>query len=275
MLASLIIVFREILEAGLVVGLVLAGTRGVPGRSLWVAGGIGSGVLGAFIVAFFAERLYAAFAGSGQELFNAAVLGTAVLMLGWHNIWMGGHGRAIAAQSREIGRAVAGGERTLLAIALVVALAVLREGSEVVLFLFGIAAGGGEAAGMATGSALGILGGGVLSAVLYLGLLRIPLRHLFGVTSWMITLLAAGMASQCVFYLGRAGVLPFLADELWDTSWLLRDDSLLGLTFKTLVGYTDRPSGMQLLAWLATIIAIAGLQTMLRTEPGASRQQSA
>ena len=65
MLASLVIVFREVIEAGLIVGIVLAATRGVPRRGLWVAGGVIGGTLGACVVAAFAGELGALFNGSG------------------------------------------------------------------------------------------------------------------------------------------------------------------------------------------------------------------
>ena len=74
MLGALIIVFREVLEAGLIVGIVMAATQGVPGRGRWISLGIAAGVLGACIVALFAGGISEAFEGSGQELLNAAVL---------------------------------------------------------------------------------------------------------------------------------------------------------------------------------------------------------
>ena len=98
MLAALIIVFREVFEAGLIVGIVLAVTRAVAGRGWWISGGVAAGVLGACIVAAFAGALSSAFAGVGQEMFNAAVLGLAVVMLTWHNVWMARHGRELAAE---------------------------------------------------------------------------------------------------------------------------------------------------------------------------------
>src|SRR5690242_10681816 len=140
MLGALVIVFREVLEAGLIVGIVMAATRGVAGRGRWIGIGIGGGVLGAAFVAFFAGAISQAFQGAGQELFNAAVLATAVVMLMWHNAWMARHGREIAAEMRNIGTAVSEGAKPLTALAIVVGVAVLREGSEVVLFLYGIMA---------------------------------------------------------------------------------------------------------------------------------------
>ena len=88
MIAALIIVFREVFEAGLIVGIVLAVTRTVPHRNQWIAGGVLAGVLAACVVAAFAGALSNLFAGMGQEIFNAAILALAVVMLTWHNVWM-------------------------------------------------------------------------------------------------------------------------------------------------------------------------------------------
>src|SRR5471030_1359166 len=88
MLGALIIVFREVIEAGLIVGIVMAATRGVAGRGRWIMIGISASVLGACVVALFAGAISQAFEGAGQELFNASVLGIAVIMLMWHNAWM-------------------------------------------------------------------------------------------------------------------------------------------------------------------------------------------
>src|SRR5271165_192071 len=161
MLATAIIVFREALEASLVVGIVLAASQGVPRRGVWVTSGVAAGVLGASIVAGCAGAIADAVNGVGQELFNAAILFTAVAMLGWHNIWMNRHGRELAAEAANLGKAVVGGRRPLYALAVVVGIAVLREGSEVVLFLYGIAiASGVGALSMLAGGVLGLIGGG-------------------------------------------------------------------------------------------------------------------
>src|SRR5215469_9347275 len=139
MLPVALIAFREVVEAALIVGVVLAASRGVPRRGVWVGGGVAAGVLGAALAAACADVLAAAVGGIGQELFNAAILFTAVSMLGWHNIWMSRHGRELAASAARLGEAVAGGSRPLYALGLVVAIAVLREGSETVLFLYSVA----------------------------------------------------------------------------------------------------------------------------------------
>ena len=257
MLASLLIVFREVIEAGLIVGIVLAATKGVRGRALWVGYGVAGGILGACFVAAFAGEIESLFQGSGQEIFNASILLFAVAMLTWHNVWMAGHGRQMAREMRAVGVQVASGERTLAALAIVVGVAVLREGSEVVLFLYGIASQPGTTtASLLTGGVLGLLGGAAMSALMYYGLLAIPAHRLFLVTSGLITLLAAGMAAQAVLFLQQAGYLEVLTRTVWDTSWLLPQDSIAGRLLHTLVGYSDTPNGAQIVAYCATIVAI-------------------
>src|SRR5260370_30359049 len=142
MLGTAIIVLREVLEAALIVGMVMAASQGVRGRGGWVAGGVAGGALGAIVVAGFAESLAAAAAGIGQELFNAAILFAAVAMLGWHNIWMRRHASELAAAANRLGAAVRAGSRPLWALAFAVGLAAFREGPEGGPFLYGIAAAG-------------------------------------------------------------------------------------------------------------------------------------
>jgi high-affinity iron transporter len=263
MFATLLIVFREVVEAGLIVGIVMAASKGVPGRSWWVGCGVIGGVAGACVVAAFAGQLAGLFAGSGQELFNAGILILAVGMLTWHNVWMASHGRAMASEMRALGADVVAGDRPLIALSVVVGVAVLREGSEVVLFLYGIAASGGVSAiTMLIGGVLGLLAGALISALMYFGLLTIPAGRLFAATSGLITLLAAGLAAQAMAFIQQAGHAELWAAPVWDTSWLLSDDGMAGRLMHTLVGYTDQPSGAQLFVYAATILIIVALMRL-------------
>ena len=175
-------------------------------------------------------------------------------MLTWHNVWMASHGRELSRELKAVGAEVSTGSKSLMALAVVVGVAVLREGSEVVLFLYGIAAqGGATGAGMLVGGALGVLGGGLLSYLMYRGLLAIPAHRLFAATTGLITLLAAGLGAQAAAYLQQAGVINVLTTPLWDTSKILSEGSTVGRLLKTIVGYTDRPDGLQLIVWLAIV----------------------
>jgi len=273
MLSTALIVFREVLEAALVVSIVLAATKGVPRRGWWVGAGLTGGVIGAGLIAGFADVISSWASGMGQEVFNAGVMFVAVVMLAWHSIWMSKHSREMAHQLSTVGKAVAAGSRPLTGLAIVVGVAVLREGSEAVLFLYGIAAGEpGQTSQMIVGGLLGIIGGVGLGAAMYAGLLQIPLKRLFSVTNGLIVLLAAGMASQGVGFLVSAGLAPSWGDTVWDTSWLLKETSIVGKMLHTLVGYTARPAGIQVVAYVATLAVIVLLARATHRSHRSARQ---
>ncbi len=257
MIGALIIVFREVIEAGLIVGIVLAATQTVPGSRQWVFMGVLAGILGSCLVAAFTGTLAQAFNGFGQEIFNAAILATAVVMLTWHNVWMARHGRELVGELKQAGREVLEGRKTLLALAIVVGTAVLREGSEVVLFLYGVAiSDGGSALSIISGGLFGLVLGALVSGLTYFGLLNIPTRYLFSVTSGLIALLAAGMAAQSVSFLEQAGLVEILSNTVWDTSTIVSEKSIAGRILHTLIGYSDQPTVLQFMVYLGTLLAI-------------------
>ena len=267
MLASLLIVFREVLEAGLIVGIVLAATQGIYRRGTYIALGIVAGLLGASVLAVFAGEITQSLSGFGEEVFNSAILIVAVFMLGWHNLWMASHGRELAAEMKALGHAVARGESSLPAMAIVVAVAVLREGSEVVLFLYGIAASGQTSTVyMLVGGLAGVLAGSLVSWLLYRGLITVPLNTLFACTGWLIALMAAGMAGRAAAILAGANLIPAWGYELWDTSSVVADGSMAGRVLQALLGYSDRPMGVQVAAWAVTLaLLILGSQLIKRS----------
>jgi high-affinity iron transporter len=172
---------------------------------------------------------------------------------------------------RAAGAAVVAGSKSLAALAAVVAVAVLREGSEVVLFLYGIAASeGGASMQMLAGGVAGLVLGALVCLATYFGLVTIPTRYLFGVTSAMIALLAAGMAAQAIAFLQQANILTAFAETVWDTSWLLSDSSFVGRALHTLVGYVDQPTAMQLIAYAATLAVILVLMKVFAPPPAAA-----
>jgi high-affinity iron transporter len=255
-IASLIIVLREVFEVALIIGIALAASRGLAGSRRAILMGCIAGLAGALALAGATGWLGETLEGMGPDIFNAGVLLAAVLMLSWHHIWMQRHGAAIANELKSVGGEVRAGARPLGALATVVALAALREGAEVVLFLYGVAASGETAGPMILGSALGLVAGAAAGALLYLGLMRIPTRHLFAVTGWLLLFLAAGMAAQAAALLVQSGWLPAIVEPLWDTSSLLSQQSLPGQVLHALAGYDDRPSGIQLVFFCVTIASV-------------------
>ncbi len=271
MFATAVIVFREVLEAVLIIGILAAATRNIPNSRRWLAGGVMVGLVGAGIVATFADVMGEWASGVGQELFNATVLGAAVCMLAWHNIWMSSHGKALAANAKSVGKNIRDGASECSVLLIIVGLAVLREGSETVLFLYGIAASNTEGqSSMLLGGTAGMLAGIALGYIVYAGLARVPMRWFFAATGILVLLLAAGMASQAAHFLIQADVLPSLASPLWDTSATLPETSVLGILLSSLIGYDSRPAGMQIVFYLTALIVIyAGMKWAARPHFGA------
>lgn len=266
MFATFIIVLREVLEAALIIGIVAAATRNLPGRNLWISAGVLGGLLGACAVAVSTGQIAAMASGVGQELMNAMVLGAAVLMLAWHNIWMASHGAELAARATQAGMAIKDGRKECSILLLIVGLAVLREGSETVLFLYGVAvSGGADTAAMLSGGLLGATVGALVGYAMYAGLLRIPLKWFFRITAILVMAIAAGMASQAARFMTQADLIPALADPLWNSSAHLSEQSVTGSLLHVLIGYDASPSGMQVLFYVSTLLAIgAGMKLTAR-----------
>jgi len=265
MFGTALIVFREVLEAALIVGIVGAATRGIAGRGRFILAGLALGIVGSLVVAGAAEAISKLAEGMGQELFNASILGIAVVMLAWHNIWMSVHGRELAANAKKIGGDIRAGAKALSVLLVVIAVAVLREGSETVLFLYGVAISGDASSRMMiTGGAIGLAGGVAVGWLLFAGLLRIPIRWFFSATSLLVLLLAAGMASQAARFLIQANVLPSLASPVWDTSDIVANSSMAGKVLQGLIGYDATPAGMQIAFFITVIAAIWAGMTWAR-----------
>lgn len=269
------IIFREIIEVALVIGIVMAATRGLPGRVNLVLFGLGLGILGSVIIAFFTRSISEAIDGMGQEIFNAAVMFVAVGFLSWTVIWMKTHGRELAQKLKAVGQDVLSGHKSAYVLVGVVALATFREGAEIALFTYGMMASGAYTLSqVATGGAIGAFGGAIIGSMLYFGLLKVAQRHLFTVTSWLLIILTAGMAAQGANFLIAAGVLPEIIPQVWDTSAILSGDGFLGETLKVLIGYTPRPTGMELVFYSAVLLVV-GLAYKLIDTPGKSRSSVA
>jgi high-affinity iron transporter len=258
MLGALIIVFREVLEAALVIGVVAAAVQGLAHRGRRIASGVALGIAGSALVAAGLGVISQFQDGRGQELLQAAVLLIAGCMLIWHNLYMAEHGREVTAHLKTLGSEVMSGAAPVTMIVGVTAIAVVREGSEIVLFLYALAAGGAGKLGLLFGGLVGLACGVAVGYVLFLGLSRISVRRLFQVSGWIMLFIAAGMIGNAVMYLVQVDYLPALVSPLWDSSRLLSGSSIAGRTLSALAGYTPTPSLTQVAVWLATFVGVGG-----------------
>ena len=259
MFSIAIVIFREVFEIALIVGVLMAATRGLSKRGQWVVVGLLGGMAGSILLAFFADKISQVAEGMGQEILNAIILLIAATLIGWTVLWMARHGRELTQHLKQVGHAVVKGEKPIHTLAVVVTLTVLREGAEIVMFTYSAFVTGGRPFDLILGFLFGAFAGTAVGVILYYGLIKIPTKQIFNVTSWLLMFLVAGMVSQAAGYLTAAGKLPELIPTMWDTSTLLSEDILSGKFLQVLLGYTQRPSGMQVLVYAVTLTILGAL----------------
>ncbi|MGG5981693.1 FTR1 family iron permease [Salmonella enterica] len=264
MIAVILIVFREVLEAGLIISVILAACKGYKISHLVIAG-ITSGVIFSGLLALFTNSIENALSGTGQEVFNSALLLTATLMLSWQIVWMSTKGKEMADTSRNEVRNILSEGNKNYAIAVVVTIAVMREGSEVVLFMYSIIISTGTSiTAMFTGGIIGVIAGIVFTFLLYRGLILIPLKFIFLLSNIVLTFIAAGLASQGIGILSSIDIIPAIKDTVWDSSWLLSDNSWEGGLARAIFGYTSTPSGVQIITWILVAALILSISSFLK-----------
>jgi high-affinity iron transporter len=256
MLSVALVIFREVFEIALIVSILMVATKGLNKRAQWVIIGVLIGIGGSVLIAFFADAISKAAQGMGQEMLNASILLIAATLIGWTTLWMNRHGRRLSENFKRIGQDITQGAKPIYTLAGVVALSVFREGAEIVMFTYSSFMTGEKIYQIIFGGLLGLCGGVTIGIILYYGLLKVPVKRIFKVTSWLLIFLVAGMVSQAFGYLVAVGAVSEIIPMVWDTSKIIAESSFLGKTLQVLVGYSDRPTGIQLLTYVLTLVGM-------------------
>jgi high-affinity iron transporter len=257
MFATSLIVFRETLEAALFVGIVAASTRGLSGRGRWLSLGVFAGLLGSLGVAAGMGQISAWADGIGQDLLNVGIIGVALIMLTWHCVWMSSHAKDMVQDAKQLAKQATLPNGSLMALAVAVALAVLREGAETVLFVAGFMSGTSESlSAIFLSVALGLTAGSLVGVLIYFGLARIKTQHLFAVTNGLILLLIGSLASQLGKNLIQSGLISHGGEPLWSTEAWLSNDSALGVFLHALAGYDANPAALQVLLYVTAVTLV-------------------
>lgn len=259
MLQIAIVVFREILEISLILGILTAATKEIPGRTKWILSGLTLGIAASLLLAFFTDKISESLDGMGQEFFNGLILISASVMIGWTVLWMQKHARSISGELKRLSNSVREGKKPLYILLVVVFLSVLRESAEVVLFTYSYYISGTEVSGIISGLFAGLILGSAVGFALYLGILKAFGKYFFIVTTWLLIFLSAGIASQGIGFWINAQITPSLGE--FDFSMILSQESFVGKFLHIFFGYIDQPAGAQLLAYFVTLAAlIVGLK---------------
>ena len=260
MLPSMLLTFREGLEAALIVGIMLGYLRqvGQMHRQRWIWAAVGSAAALSLTLALGLQAVGAQLEGQAEYVFEGLAMLLAVGVLTWMIFWMRRHAHTMrAALQNSVQAAVqSGASGALFGVAF---LAVLREGVETALFL---------TAARIAGDGLSTLVGGVSGLALamavgwaiYSGSARLNVRRFFDVSSALLLVFAAGLFAHGVHELQEAGWLPVFVEHVWSTKATLDDGSTLGAVLRTLVGYNDDPSLLEVLGyggyWAAVMVAL-------------------
>ena len=251
----LFIVWRESVEALLIVGILYSwlraspsGRRGLP--YLW--GGVACGVALAVALAMVLLGVSAWLSDEQQEWFQAGMSLAACGLVLQMVVWMRTHGRTLKGEL-QAGASASVEQGNWWGLLVLVMIAVAREGSETVVFLYGSVAAG-QGADMAL-LALAGLAGFVVALftfwVLQLGGRLVSWRAFFRVTEILLLLLAGALLMGGVDRLISLGVLPALVDPVWDSSGLLDDSSGIGKVLAVFAGYRAYPALISVLLWAA------------------------
>jgi high-affinity iron transporter len=261
MLQIAIVVFREILEISLIVGILTAATKEIHGRIKWILGGLGLGIIASVILALFTDRISESLDGMGQEFFNGLILIAAAVMISWTILWMQKHAKSMSAELKRLGNSVREGRKPLYVLLFVVFFSVLRESTEIVLFSYSYYISGTAVAHIILGLAIGIISGIAIGAALYFGLLKAFGKYFFSVTTWILVFFAAGIAAQGMGFWINAEIVPALGNPAFDSSNILSQQSVFGKFLHIFFGYIDQPAGSQLIAYFMTLaVLVMGLR---------------
>ncbi len=254
MLQIAIVVFREILEIALILGILSAATKDIKGHLRWISSGLALGLATSCLLAFFTDKISASLEGMGQEFFNGLLLLAAAFMISWTTLWMQKHARSISGELKRLSNSVREGKKPLYILLVVVFLSVLREGTEIVLFTYSYYVAATPTLEIIFGLTIGIISGGAVGMALYFGMLKTFGKYFFSVTTWLLVFLASGIAAQGIGFWINAGIVPALGNPIFDISGILSQTSIFGKFLHIFFGYIDQPSGTQLLVYFSNIL---------------------
>lgn len=268
-LVSILITFREALEAALIVGILLVYTSKINKRELNKQIWLGT-VVGIIVSILFAILFQLILGGFSQyeEFFEGFIMILAAMLLTWMIIWMAQTSQNIR-KELEIKVDVALERGHKYGIFVLVLVSVLREGVETVLFLAGVEATGTDQLTIIISGLIGIVIALIVSYLVFVGGKRINIKAFFVTTSILLILFAAGMMTYGVHELQEigwfGGEAHWLQQQVWDTSAILNDEtSELGKFLRALLGYQDKPSSLELIVYFGYYVILATAMFLIK-----------
>jgi len=267
-LATLVIFLREGIEASMIVAILLAYLNRLGRREHFkdVFLGVGAALVlatGGGLAAYYTIRSYA---GSRvQTIFETVTYILAAAVLTYMTFWMRNHARSISKELRSKAEAALDG-KARWGLGLLAFQAVGREGLETVVFTLAIIFST-STAGALTGAVIGLAGALVLAFFIYRLGHKLNLSRFFTVIGCLLMVFAAGLLANTVQNLQELGWVRVLDAPMWHTGQMLSQDSAVGDVLHSFFGYSDAPTPLQLIVYIAyaaiVIAAFLGLRGAL------------
>jgi high-affinity iron transporter len=276
MLATLVIFLREGVEASMIVAILLAYLNRIGQRQHFrdVFVGVGAALLlaaGGGVAAYETIRSYD---GSRvQTIFETATYLVAATVLTYMTFWMRKHARSLSRELRARADAALDG-RARWGLGLLAFQAVGREGLETVVFTLAIIFSTSATSAL-SGALIGLAGSLGIAFVIYRLGHKLNLARFFTVIGVLLMIFAAGLLADSVENLQQLGWLPVLDAPMWHSARLLSENSALGDVLHSFFGYSDAPTPLQLLiyvAYLAIVVVVyLGVRARLAARANAPR----
>ena len=248
-----VVVLREILEIALILTILFSATKNIAKSRLAIFIGLFLGLLCSLTIAYFTDRISDALNGLGQEFFNGFILFSTAFMIGWTVLWMQKHSKTLSHELKQLGSSVSKGTKHLYALSIATLLTITREGSEIVLFCYGQYVSGLEKFQIIIGLLIGMFCGLFLGFALYFGLLLKSFqKHFFSITTLLLIFFASSLSATGAGFWVNANIISPILDPVFDLSTIIPQKSSLGQVLHFFIGYLDKPSLAQLLAYLFT-----------------------
>ncbi len=274
MINGLLIGLREGVEAALVVGIVVAylvrtgNRRHLPKVWAGTLGAVAASVLLGLVLYVTVGDLRAPY----EQLFEGGTMLLATAVVTWMLFWMRGQSRALRGHlETQLARALTSGGAWGLAV--LAFSAVVREGIETSLFVFGqvtAVAGPGTAGAGATGGAAGVLSGTIVGLVvaagigyaIYRGSRRVNLRVFFNWTGIALVFIAAGLVSRAVHEFVEVGAIRIGTQVAFDARGVLSQDQTVGSFLRAVLGYSSQPEVVTVVVYLLYVVAVLALYVL-------------
>lgn len=250
-----VVIFRESVEIALLIGVIMAVTKSVVNSRLYIIAGALIGVIGASLFAFFTSMLSVSFGGMGDEIFDSIVMIITVFIIIWAIVWMQGYEYRLKQKLTNLSSKIIDGYTSHFMLTLLISSVILREGTEISLIVYSISSSEShDINDYLYGLGIGAFSGLLVGIIMYLGLTKFSGKYLFKFSSMLLLLIAAGIASEAAAKLTSSGIIMVLSDQVWDSSWLVEDNSAIGRFLNVISGYTAKPNALQIIFYTFTIV---------------------